>query len=63
MGALEKRFSQPLVTATEEFKVLQNLQTRIANALTQSQIIVNYLCDKYGQGEPEKKRVKFSSVK
>ena len=59
MRALENIFSKPLVTATEEFAVLRNLQTRIANDVTQSQIIVNYLCDKYGKDEPEKKRVKF----
>ena len=62
LRALENRFSKPLVTATEEFAVLRNLQTRIANDVTQSQIKFKYLCDKYGKDEPEKKRAKFSSV-
>lgn len=54
MAALERRFSQPF----QEFKVFKNLQKRIANNMTQSQTIINYLSDKHGD-EQEKKRVKF----
>ena len=50
MAALERRFSEP----SQEFKVLKNLQKRIANDMTQSQTIINYLSDKHGD-EREKK--------
>ena len=42
--------------------MLKSLQKRILEHMQQSEIIVNYLTDKY-DSEPEKKRVKFSSLK
>ena len=57
MAALEMRFSEP----SQEFKVLKNLQKRIANDMAQRQIIINYLSDKHGD-EQEKKRVKYTSL-
>ena len=57
MAALERRFSEP----SQEFKVLKNLQKRIANEKAQSQIIINYSSDKHGD-EQEKKKVKFTSL-
>ena len=48
------------VVASTEFNVLQKLQRRTADDMEQSEIIMNYLADKYG--EPEKKRVKFSTL-
>lgn len=56
--ALLKRFSEPRVVASREFQVLKSLQKRMTMDLQQSEIIINYLTNKYG--EPEKKRVKFS---
>lgn len=61
--ALNRRFTEPRVTATREFKVLKALQKRIMKDIEQSEIIVNYLTDKYGGGEPEKKRAKFISLR
>jgi hypothetical protein len=52
MAALERRFSKSLMTMSQEFKVLKNLQRRIANDMAQSQIIINYLSDKHGRDEP-----------
>lgn len=57
--ALNRRITEPRATATREFKVLKALQKRIVQDMQQSEIIVNYLTDKY-EDEPEKKRVKFS---
>lgn len=57
--ALNRRITEPRVTASREFKVLKALQKRIVQDMQQSEIIVNYPTDKYGD-EPEKKRVKFS---
>ena len=61
--ALNQRFTEPRVTATREFKVLKALQKRIMQDMEQSEIIVNYLTDKYGGDEPEKKRAKFISLR
>uniref|UniRef100_A0A8W8P4N0 Uncharacterized protein n=1 Tax=Magallana gigas TaxID=29159 RepID=A0A8W8P4N0_MAGGI len=63
LRALEKRLFEPnvvQVVASREFHVLQKLQRRMADDMEQSEIIMNYLADKYG--EPEKKRVKFSTL-
>lgn len=63
MRALEKRLYEPnvvQVVASREFKVLQKLQKRMSDDMEQSEIIINYLADKYG--EPEKKRVKFTTL-
>lgn len=63
LRALEKRLFEPnvvQVVASREFNVLQKLQRRMADDMEQSEIIMNYLADKYG--EPEKKRVKFSTL-
>lgn len=56
--ALEKRFSEPRVVPSREFQVLKSLQKQMTD-LQQSEIIINYFTNKYG--EPEKKGVKFSS--
>lgn len=61
--ALKRGFTEPRVTATREFKVLKALQKRIMQDMEQSEIIVNYLTDKYGGDEPEKKRAKFISLR
>uniref|UniRef100_A0A8W8MPV4 Uncharacterized protein n=1 Tax=Magallana gigas TaxID=29159 RepID=A0A8W8MPV4_MAGGI len=61
--ALNRRFTEPRVTATREVKVLKALQKRIMQDMEQSEIIVNYLTDKYGGDEPEKKRAKFISLR
>lgn len=58
---LENRFTDPKITKTRECQVLKSLQKRILEDMQQSEIIVNYLADKY-DNEPEKKRVKFSSL-
>jgi hypothetical protein len=56
MQALERRFSEP----SQEFKVLKNLQKRIANDMAQSQIIINYLSDKHGDERKKKGEVYFT---
>lgn len=58
---LENRFTDPKITKTRECQVLKSLQKRILEDMQQSEIIVNYLADKY-DNEPVKKRVKFSSL-
>lgn len=58
---LENRFTDPKITKTRECQVLKSLQKKILEDMQQSEIIVNYLADKY-DNEPEKKRVKFSSL-
>lgn len=61
--SIGKRLFEPNVVhvvASREFNVLQKLQRRMADDMEQSEIIMNYLADKYG--EPEKKRVKFSTL-
>lgn len=45
--ALNWRFIEPRVIATPEFKVLKALQKRILQDMQQSEIIVNYLTDRY----------------
>lgn len=60
--ALNQRFVEPRVTASREFKVLKVLQKRIFMDMQQSEIIVNYLTEKYTD-EPENKQVKFSTIR
>ena len=40
--------SHPNLAVLKEFKVLKALQQRISNDIQQSEIIVNYLTEKYG---------------
>lgn len=62
--ALNQRFVEPHVTASREFQGLKALQKRIFMDMQQSEIILNYLADKYTDDhEPEKKRVKFSTIR
>jgi predicted adenine nucleotide alpha hydrolase (AANH) superfamily ATPase len=57
--ALERRFTDPNITSTREYKVLKALQKRVKRDLKQSEIIMNYLEEKY---EPTPKRVKFNTL-
>ena len=59
MAALERRFSEP----SQEFKVLKNLQKRIANDMTQNQTIINYLSDKHGDEQEKKKGQVYFALK
>ena len=56
MAALERRFSEP----SQEFKVLKNLQKRIANDMAQRQIIIIFLSDKHGDEQDKKGEVYFA---
>lgn len=55
---LENRFTDPKITKTRECQVLKSLQKRILEDMQQSEIIVNYLADKY-DNEPEKNVLSF----
>ena len=56
MAALERRFSEP----SQEFKVLKNLQKKIANDMAQSQIIINQLSEKHEDEQEKKGEVYFA---